>query len=70
MKKKIKNECANTRANAVGEEVEPVAGAPWDKGLLYDFSEAAVGDADDDSQPNSSFPVCYTVVCELFTITP
>ena len=70
MKKKIKNQSTDTRAYAVGEEVEPVAGAPWDDCLLYDFGEAAVGDTDDDGQPNSTFSVSYSVVYELFTIAP
>ena len=70
VKKKIKNEYTNACSDTIGEEVEPVASASWDKGLLYDFSEAAVGDADDDGQPNSAFSVCYVVVYELFTIAP
>ena len=57
MKKKIKNRCAQHCTDAIGEEVEPLAGASWDESFLDDFGEAAVGETDDDCQPNGSFPV-------------
>jgi len=70
MKKKIKNRCSQPCTDAIGEEVEPVAGTSWDERLLYDFGEATIGDTDDDGQPNGSFSVFYTIANELFAITP
>ena len=57
MKKKIKKQSSQTSAEAVGNEVEPVASARRHKMFLYQFSQAAIGDADDNGEPNGSFLV-------------
>ncbi len=57
MKKKIKKQSSQTCAEAVGNEVEPVTSACGHKMFLYQFCQAAIGDADENGEPNGSFLV-------------
>ena len=66
----MEKECSDEGADAVGEQVEPVAGAAWNEVFLHKFGESAIGDADDDGKQDGSFLVAYTVGNELFAIAP
>ena len=70
VKKKIKNQDTQPCAEAVGNEVEPVASARGHEMFLYQFGEAAIDDTDDNGQPKGSFLVCQAVGDELATIPP
>ena len=68
--KKIKNEDSKHSPEAVGEEVEPVAGALGDEEFLQQFGEAAVGDADGKGEQQGFLLVGCTVGDELLAVAP
>ena len=70
MVKKIKNGDAEEGADAVGEEIEPVARAARYEIFLQHFGQATVEDADDDGQQQSSFLIGFSIGNELFAIAP
>ena len=70
MEKKIKNQGSDTCADAVGEEVEPVAGAGLYNVFLYQFGQAAVCDADDDGKDKGFSPLGWSIGDKLLTVAP
>ena len=66
----MKNGGSDEGSNAVGEEVEPVAGARRHEKFLHQFGESAIGNADDDGDEQCFFLIVYSVVNELFAIAP
>ena len=66
----MEKECSDEGSDAVGEQVEPVAGATWNEVFLHQFGESAIGNADDDGKQDGSFLVAYPVGNELFAIAP
>ena len=70
VKKKIEKQGSQTGSEAVGNEVEPVAGAGGHDIFLYHFGQAAVGNADDDGEQDGSFLVGQPVGNELAAVAP
>ena len=70
VKKKIEKQGSQKCSEAVGEEVEPIAGAGGHDMLLYHFGQATIGNADDYGEQNGSFLVVQPVGNELAAIAP
>ena len=66
----MKNIDSEAGADAVGEEIEPVAHTPRHEGFLDDFGESAIGNADDDGENQGSFAVGFVVGNELLAVAP
>ena len=66
----MKNEDSEEGADAVGEEIEPVARAARHKVFLQYFGQSSVEDADDNGQQQGFLLVGLSVGNELLPITP
>ena len=68
--KKVKKRCSQQCPDAVGKEIDPVAGAAGDEVFLHQFGQSAVGDADDDGEEGGLSFVMYPVGDELLAVAP